>query len=107
MSKILIIEDEPTIVDLISFNLKREGFEVEAAYDGVTGLEKALRGDADLVLLDVMLPGMNGFDVLQKLRQAADGLHGKPVIMVPAALIFVDLGMELVAQMLLRMVHPH
>lgn len=80
MSKILIIEDEPTIVDLISFNLKREGFEVEAAYDGVTGLEKALRGDADLVLLDVMLPGMNGFDVLQKLRQESD----VPVIMVTA-----------------------
>ena len=55
MSKILIIEDEPTIVDLISFNLKREGFEVDVAYDGVAGLEKALRGDADLVLLDVML----------------------------------------------------
>ncbi|MCI5615699.1 MAG: response regulator, partial [Clostridia bacterium] len=80
MSKILIIEDEPTIVDLISFNLKREGFEVDVAYDGVTGLEKALRGDADLVLLDVMLPGMNGFDVLQKLRQESD----VPVIMVTA-----------------------
>lgn len=80
MSRILIIEDEPTIVDLISFNLKREGFEVDVAYDGVTGLEKALRGDADLVLLDVMLPGMNGFDVLQKLRQESD----VPVIMVTA-----------------------
>ena len=64
MSKILIIEDEMTIVDLISFNLKREGFEVDSAYDGVTGLEKALSGWADLILLDVMLPGMNGFDVL-------------------------------------------
>ena len=62
MSKILIIEDEATIVDLISFNLKREGFTVEAAYDGVDGLRKALKGDADLILLDVMLPGMNGFD---------------------------------------------
>ncbi len=80
MSKILIIEDEPTIVDLISFNLKREGFEVDVAYDGVAGLEKALRGDADLILLDVMLPGMNGFDVLQKLRQESD----VPVIMVTA-----------------------
>ena len=72
MSKILIIEDEMTIVDLISFNLKREGFEVDAAYDGVSGLEKALSGWADLILLDVMLPGMNGFDLLQKLRQESD-----------------------------------
>ena len=80
MSKILIIEDEMTIVDLISFNLKREGFEIDAAYDGVTGLEKALTGWADLILLDVMLPGMNGFEVLQKLRQESD----VPVIMVTA-----------------------
>ena len=80
MSKILIIEDEMTIVDLISFNLKREGFEIDAAYDGVTGLEKALSGWADLILLDVMLPGMNGFDLLQKLRQESD----VPVIMVTA-----------------------
>ncbi|MBR4992555.1 MAG: response regulator transcription factor [Clostridia bacterium] len=80
MSKILIIEDEMTIADLITFNLKREGFEVDAAYDGVSGLEKALSGWADLILLDVMLPGMNGFDVLQKLRQESD----VPVIMVTA-----------------------
>ena len=80
MSKILIVEDEPMIVDLISFNLKREGYEVEIAYDGVTGLEKALGGDPDLILLDVMLPGMNGFDLLQKLRQESD----VPVIMVTA-----------------------
>ena len=80
MSKILIIEDEMTIVDLISFNLKREGFEIDAAYDGISGLEKALSGWADLILLDVMLPGMNGFDLLQKLRQESD----VPVIMVTA-----------------------
>ena len=80
MSKILIIEDEMTIVDLISFNLKREGFEIDAAYDGISGLEKALSGWADLILLDVMLPGMNGFDLLQQLRQESD----VPVIMVTA-----------------------
>ena len=80
MSKILIIEDEMTIVDLISFNLKREGFEIDAAYDGVTGLEKALSGWADLILLDVMLPGMNGFELLQELRKQSE----VPVIMVTA-----------------------
>ena len=80
MSKILIIEDEMTIVDLITFNLKREGFEVDAAYDGVAGLEKALSGWADLILLDVMLPGMNGFELLQELRKQSE----VPVIMVTA-----------------------
>ena len=80
MSKILIIEDEMTIVDLITFNLKREGFEIDAAYDGVSGLEKALSGWADLILLDVMLPGMNGFELLQELRKQSD----VPVIMVTA-----------------------
>lgn len=80
MSKILIIEDEQTIVDLITFNLKREGFGVDAAFDGISGLEKALSGWADLILLDVMLPGMNGFDLLKKLRQKSD----VPVIMVTA-----------------------
>lgn len=81
MSKILIIEDEQTIVDLISFNLKREGFEVDAAYDGITGLEKALSGWADLILLDVMLPGMNGFQVVKKLREAG---VATPVLMLTA-----------------------
>lgn len=69
MSKILIIEDEATIVDLISFNLKREGFTVEAAYDGVDGLRKALKGDADLILLDVMLPDGNGYTFCKEVRQ--------------------------------------
>lgn len=80
MSKILIVEDERTIVDLLSFNLKREGFEVLEAYDGPTGLEKALHGGADLVLLDVMLPGMDGFEVLRRLRRENE----VPVIMVTA-----------------------
>lgn len=80
MSRILIIEDEATIVDLIAFNLKREGFSVDTAYDGNEGLRKALEGNADLILLDVMLPGMNGFDVLRELRKTSD----VPVIMVTA-----------------------
>lgn len=80
MSRILIIEDEATIVDLIAFNLKREGFSVDTAYDGNEGLRKALEGNADLILLDVMLPGMNGFDVLRELRKTSE----VPVIMVTA-----------------------
>ena len=80
MSTILIIEDEKSIVDLISFNLKREGYEILSAFDGGAGLELALSGRADLVLLDVMLPVMDGFEVLRRLRQTSD----IPVIMVTA-----------------------
>ena len=68
MSTILIVEDEKSIVDLISFNLKREGYDILAAYDGGKGLELALSGRADLVLLDVMLPVMDGFEVLRRIR---------------------------------------
>lgn len=80
MSTILIVEDEKSIVDLISFNLKREGYDILAAYDGGKGLELALSGRADLVLLDVMLPVMDGFEVLRRIRQSSS----VPVIMVTA-----------------------
>ncbi|MBQ2692128.1 MAG: response regulator transcription factor [Clostridia bacterium] len=80
MSTILIVEDEKSIVDLISFNLRREGYEIMEAYDGGKGLELALSGKADLVLLDVMLPVMDGFEVLRNIRQTSS----IPVIMVTA-----------------------
>ena len=80
MSTILIIEDEKGIVDLISFNLKREGYEIMEAYDGKTGLDIAISGKADLVLLDVMLPVMDGFEVLRRIRERS----ALPVIMVTA-----------------------
>lgn len=80
MSKILIVEDEKTISTIIAFNLKKEGFETDAAFDGVTGLEKALSGEFDLILLDVMLPGLDGFEILRRLREKSR----VPVIMVTA-----------------------
>ncbi len=80
MAKVLIVEDEKAIVDLIAFNLKREGYEVQEAYDGQQGLEKAQAQDIDLVLLDVMLPYVDGFEVLRRLRQKSD----VPVLMVTA-----------------------
>ncbi len=80
MAKVLIVEDDKAIVDLIAFNLKREGYEVQEAYDGQQGLEKAQAQDIDLVLLDVMLPYMDGFEVLRRLRQKSD----VPVLMVTA-----------------------
>lgn len=80
MPSILIVEDEKTIVDMLVFNLKREGFDTSAAYDGPTGLEMALSGKYDLILLDVMLPGLDGFELLRRLREKSD----VPVIMVTA-----------------------
>ncbi len=91
--KILIIEDEKNIVDILKFNLKKEGFETLEAYDGEQGLEMAVSQDPDLVLLDIMLPRMDGFTVCRKLRQASM----VPVIMLTAREEEVDkvLGLEL------------
>ncbi len=80
-SKILIIEDEPKIVDILAFNLRREGYAVTSALDGLSGLELALGGEYGLVLLDVMLPEMDGFEVLRRVRKA--GIV-TPIIMLTA-----------------------
>ncbi len=68
-ARILIVEDEPGLVLTLTDLLAAEGHEVESAQDGVNGLRKALEGQFDLILLDVMLPGKNGFDVCRELRQ--------------------------------------
>ena len=65
--KILVVEDEKTIAQVIVYNLMKEGYEVENAYDGEDGLAKALRGDFDLIL-DIMLPKMDGFEVSRRIR---------------------------------------
>ncbi len=79
--KILIVEDEKNIVDILSFNLGREGYETLAAYDGAQGLELALAENPDLILLDVMLPKMNGFDVCRSVREKN---NSTPIIMLTA-----------------------
>ncbi len=79
--RILVVDDEPNIVDILRFNLQREGYEVVAAYDGPEGLDKALTQGPDLILLDVMLPGMDGFKVCEELRKT-DRLT--PIIMLTA-----------------------
>ena len=71
---ILIVEDEQNIVDILSFNLSREGYDTLEAYDGKTGLQLALEQNPDLILLDLMLPEMNGFDVCRKLREAGSSV---------------------------------
>ncbi|AUG29257.1 response regulator transcription factor [Microbacterium hominis] len=81
MTRILIVDDEPHIVSMVSRALAAEGHESVACDDGPAGLERALRGDIDLVILDVGLPTMDGFEVLRHLR--ADGAT-VPVIMLTA-----------------------
>lgn len=79
--KVLIVEDEKAIVDILVFNLKREGYDTDFALDGAEGLEKGRTSDPDLILLDVMLPKMTGFDVCKTLR---DEGHAVPIIMLTA-----------------------
>ena len=76
---VLIVEDEKNIVDILRFNLQREGYQTCEAYDGEDGLAKALSVNPDLILLDVMLPKMNGFDVCRRLRDKGDNV---PVIIL-------------------------
>lgn len=78
---ILIVEDERAIVEILKFNLKREGYSTLEALDGETGLALAREQDPDLILLDVMLPKMNGFDICAALR--AEG-NTVPIIMLTA-----------------------
>lgn len=71
MERILIIDDDVELCSLVAEYLQPEGFQVEAVYNGEQGLDKALVGEHRLVVLDVMLPGINGFEVLRRLRQTS------------------------------------
>ncbi|RJG21058.1 response regulator transcription factor [Paenibacillus thiaminolyticus] len=79
--KVLVIEDEPTLARLLSYNLTLEGYDTTVIDHGSQGLQVALHRKFDLIILDIMLPGMNGFEVLSKLRQA--GVR-TPVIILTA-----------------------
>ena len=78
--RILIVEDEERIARFVELELKHEGYQVDKAADGRTGLERMESGDYDLVLLDIMLPGLNGLEVLRRARRSVD----TPVIMLTA-----------------------
>ncbi len=80
MSKILIVEDESKIARFVELELKYEGYEIEIAADGRTGLEKALQKNVDLVLLDIMLPGISGIEVCRRIRMESN----VPIIMLTA-----------------------
>jgi DNA-binding response OmpR family regulator len=80
VEKILIVEDEATLQETLAYNLKRQGYEVEVAGDGPSALEVARRIKPDLILLDIMLPGMDGFEVCRMIRQEMT----TPVLMLTA-----------------------
>ena len=80
MAKILIIEDDAAIAAIERDYLELDHFEVEIASDGITGLQRGCSGGFDLILLDVMLPGMDGFSVCRRLREKCD----IPILMVTA-----------------------
>ena len=86
MAKILIIEDDRAISDIERDYLELSGFETDTAFDGVEGLNKALAGGHDLILLDLMLPGLDGFSVCKKLRDKTD----VPILMVTARTQDID-----------------
>lgn len=94
MRSILVVDDEPSIVTLLKFNLEQSGYSVLTAEDGNTGLDLALTEQPDLIVLDLMLPGMDGMDVCKTLRQEK---MNTPILMLTAKDEEFDkiLGLEL------------
>jgi len=92
-SKILVVDDEQNIVKMISYNLQKEGYDVLEAFDGKAGLELALTKQPEVILLDIMMPEMDGFEVCKKIREKSQ----VPIIMLTARAEELDkvLGLEL------------
>lgn len=83
--KILIVEDDPAALRLASYTLESEGYEVITAVNGVEGLRKAQQEAPDLVVLDIMLPGIDGFEVCHRLRSDPDAPQARtPILMLTA-----------------------
>jgi DNA-binding response OmpR family regulator len=92
-SNVLLVDDDPGVLDVVAFMLRREGFEVDEERDGTAALERARSQAYDIVILDVMLPGMSGTDVCRALRAESD----VPILMLTARDAEIDrvLGLEL------------
>ncbi len=92
--KILIIEDDPNIADVLEIHLKDIGYELERAYDGKTGLQKALNNNYPLIILDLMLPKLDGMEVCKRIRAENSYI---PILMLTAKSVEMDkvLGLEL------------
>ncbi|CAJ1175976.1 Transcriptional regulatory protein WalR [Fructilactobacillus sanfranciscensis] len=93
MSKILVVDDEKPITDIEKFSLEKEGYEVEVAYDGEDALKKVEENTPDLMILDIMLPKIDGLEVAKEVRKT----HNMPIIMVTAKDSELDkvLGLEI------------
>ena len=93
MSEILLVDDDPGVLDVVAFMLRREGFDVDEERNGTDALERARTKPYDIVILDVMLPGMSGTDVCRALRAESD----VPIVMLTARDAEIDrvLGLEL------------
>ena len=93
MKKILVVDDEKPISNIIKFNLKKEGYDVYTAYDGKEALQKVEEVNPDLILLDLMLPKIDGLEVAREVRKT----HNMPIIMVTAKDAEIDkvLGLEM------------
>lgn len=91
--KVLIVDDEKNIVDIIAFNLKKEGYQVITASDGEEGVRKTFEENPDLILLDIMMPKMDGYEACRKIREKKH----TPIIMLTARAEEVDkvLGLEM------------
>jgi DNA-binding response OmpR family regulator len=91
--KILIVEDEPALLDTLAYNLEREGYSVETISNGIKALDAARKGKPDLMILDIMLPELNGFEITRILRQEMK----IPILMLTARDEEIDrvLGLEL------------
>ncbi len=83
MNKVLVVEDERDIAELIGFNLKRTGYAFDVAHDGITALDKILKDQPDLVILDLMLPGMDGYSILKQMKRDTRA-NCIPVLMLTA-----------------------
>ena len=79
--RILLVEDEAALADGVARGLRAEGFDVEITYDGLSGLARAREDDIDAIVLDIMLPGLNGYKVCRTLRE--EGI-GTPILMLTA-----------------------
>lgn len=91
--KVLVVDDEANIVNILAYNLKKNGYDVITAFDGAEGIKKAYSEEPDLILLDVMMPVVDGYEACRKIREK----YQTPIIMLTARAEEVDkvLGLEL------------
>ena len=94
MKQVLVVEDDPNIVDLLEIHLRDLNFNLEKSYEGQDGLRKALAGKFDLLILDIMLPGLDGLEICRQVRSAGSNT---PILMLTAKSEEIDkvLGLEL------------